>query len=111
MYSKMPTKRKISIFFGFGWPSIPGMAVVIALASSPSSFLLPTETFDVSSYPRKIPSRSDLFLRDVSVHGLFEGCFKWFQLPSTVRLYGSSDRNVSLNLLMSLLTPSIFPFL
>ena len=22
MYSKMPTKRKISIFFGFGWPSI-----------------------------------------------------------------------------------------
>ena len=21
MYSKMPTKRKISIFFGFGWPS------------------------------------------------------------------------------------------
>ena len=22
MYSKMPTKRKIGIFFGFGWPSI-----------------------------------------------------------------------------------------
>ena len=22
MYSKMPTKRKISIFFGLGWPSI-----------------------------------------------------------------------------------------
>ena len=22
MYSKMPTKRKISILFGFGWPSI-----------------------------------------------------------------------------------------
>ena len=21
MYSKMPTERKISIFFGFGWPS------------------------------------------------------------------------------------------
>ena len=23
MYSEMPTKRKISIFLGFGWPSIP----------------------------------------------------------------------------------------
>ena len=84
---------------------------MIAFASIPSSFLPPKETFDISSYPRKIPSRSDLLLRDVSVHGLFEECFKWFQLPSTVRLFESSERNVSLNSLMSLVTPPIFPFL
>ena len=28
MYSKMPTKRKISIFFGFGWPSITDQLIL-----------------------------------------------------------------------------------
>ena len=34
MYSKMPTKRKISIFFGFGWPSITRTTIKAWMSSN-----------------------------------------------------------------------------
>ena len=52
------------------------MIVVMMPAGIPSSLLPPTETLDICCHPRTVPSRSYLFLRDVSIQGLLESCFE-----------------------------------
>ena len=52
------------------------MAAAVVLSSIPISLLPVAETFDIRCNPRKVPSRSNLLLRDVPVHELSGCCFK-----------------------------------